>query len=65
MTPGHFVYGMSYFNFIDMSLEANQMPKEDAFGYDMKHMKMNEWFREDSSSHSDLRGYILLVPILY
>ena len=37
------------------------MPKKDVFGYDMKHTKMNEWSREDSSPHSDLRGHISLV----
>ena len=41
------------------------MPKKDAFRYDMKYTKMNEWYREDSSSHSDLKGNISLVPILY
>ena len=31
------------------------MPKMGAFGYDMQHTKMNEWSREDSSTHSDLK----------
>ena len=38
------------------------MPKKGVFGYDMKHAKMNEWSREDSSPHSDLRGHISHVP---
>ena len=38
------------------------MLKNDVFGYDMKHTKMNECFREDSLLHSDLRGHISLVP---
>ena len=37
------------------------MSKKDAFGYDMKHTKMNEWFREDLSPHNDLRGHISLA----
>ena len=37
------------------------MPKKGVFGYDMKHTKMNEWSREDSSPYSDLRGHISLV----
>ena len=65
MTLGHLVYGMSYFDFICTGLEANQMPKNDALGYGIKHRKMNEWSREDSSPHSDLRGYISFVPSLY
>ena len=39
------------------------MPKKGVFRYDMKNMKMNEWSREDSSSHSDLRGHVSFVPI--
>ena len=62
MTPGHFVCGVSYFDFIYTSLEVNNMPKKGAFGYDMKHTKMNEWSKEDSLPHSDLRGHISLVP---
>ena len=58
MTPGHLVYRVSYLDFICMSLEANQMPKKGIFGYDMKHTKMNEWSREDSSPHSDLMGHL-------
>ena len=38
------------------------MPKMGVFGYDMKYTKINEWFRKDSSSHSDLKGHISLVP---
>ena len=64
MTPDHLVYEVSYFDFICTGLEANQMPKKGAFVYDMKHIKMNEWFREDSSPHSDLKGYISFVPSL-
>ena len=41
------------------------MPKKDAFGYDMKHTKMDDLSREDSSPHNDLRGYISLVSNLY
>ena len=62
MTPSHLVGGESYFDFICTSLEANYMPKKGAFGYDMKHTKMNEWSREDLSPHSDLRGHISLIP---
>ena len=62
MTPSHLVCGVSSFDFIYTGLEVNQMPKKGAFGYDMKHAKMNEWFREDSSPHSDLRGHISHVP---
>ena len=62
MTLGHLVCGVSYFDFICTGLEANWMPKKDASRYDMKHTKMNEWFKEDSSTHSDLRGHISLVP---
>ena len=62
MTPGHLVFGMSCLDFICTGLEANQMPKKSAFGYYMKHTKMNEWSRKDSSPHSDLRGHIPLVP---
>ena len=61
MTSGHLMCGMSYFDFICTSLEANQRPKNGVLGYDMKHTKMNEWSKEDSSSHSDLRGHISLV----
>ena len=58
MTPSHFLCGMSYFDFICTGLEANQMPKKDALGYDIKHAKMNEWSREDSSHQNDIKGYI-------
>ena len=56
--------GLSYFDFICTGLEANQMLKNDAFRHDVKHMKMNEWYIEDSPFHSDLRGYISHVPNL-
>ena len=62
MTPGHLVCGVSYFDFIYMGLKANQMPKKGVFGYDMQRTKMNESFKKDSSSHSDLRGHISLIP---
>ena len=62
MTLVHFVCGVSYFDFICMSLKANELLKKGAFGYDMKYTKMNKWSIEDSSSHNDLRGYISLVP---
>ena len=39
---GHLVCGVSYFDFICTGLEVNQMPKKGAFGYDMKHTKMNK-----------------------
>ena len=65
MTPGHLVCGVSYFDFICTGLKENQMPKKDSFRYDMKHTKMNKWSREDSSSHSDLKGHISLVLNLY
>ena len=58
---GHLVCGVSYIDFICTGLEANQIPKNSAFGYDMKHMKMNEWSRDDSSPYSDLKGHISLV----
>ena len=45
-----------------MGLEANQIPKKGAFGFDMKYANMNEWFRKDSSSYNDLKGHISLVP---
>ena len=64
MTPGHFVCGVSYFDFIYTVLEVNQMPKKGAFGYDMKNTKMNDWSRKDSSSHSDLRGHIHLFQLI-
>ena len=38
------------------------MPKRGAFGYDIKHSKMNEWSKKDSSPYSDLKGYISLIP---
>ena len=41
------------------------MPKKDAFGYGMKHTKVDEQSREDSSSHSDIRGHISFAPDLY
>ena len=56
--------GMSYFDFICTSLEANQRPKNGVLGYDMKHTLMNEWSKEDSSSHSDLRGHIHLFQLI-
>ena len=40
------------------------MPKKGAFGYDMKHTKMNEWSEEDSSSHSNLRRISHLVQLI-
>ena len=58
----HLVCGVSCFDFIYTDLEANQMPKKSAFEYDMKHTKMNEWSREDSSPHTDLTRHISLVP---
>ena len=45
-TSGHLIYELSYFDFICTGLEANQMPKKDAFGYDMKHAKIDEWLKE-------------------
>ena len=61
VTPSHLVCRMSYFDFIYTSLEANQMSKKDAFGYDMKHTKMNEWSKKDSSPYNDLREHISLA----
>ena len=62
VTSGHLVCGVSHFDFICTGLKVNKMPKNGAFGYDMKHTKMNEWSRENSSPHSDLKGHISLVP---
>ena len=59
--PCHLMCGVSYFDFICIGLEANQMPKKGAFGYNIKYTKMNEWSKEDSSPYSDLRGHISLV----
>ena len=40
------------------------MLKNDVFGYDMKHTKMNEWFRKDSLAHSDLRDISHLFQLI-
>ena len=41
------------------------MPKKYAFGYGIKHMNMNEWSRENSTFHNDLKGYISHLFLAY